>query len=390
MARKRDFGRVRQLASGRWQARYRGADGVDRPAPHTFARKKDATDWLADKQTELRRGDWIDPDRARVPFGEFADRWLVERDLAATTRQRYEGILRLHLKPTFGTTGIADIREADIRTWRKGRRDAGLGPASVAKAYRLLHAIMATAVDDGLLKRNPCRIKGASQETSEERRALSVDQVLKLADAIQPRYRCVVLLAAFTSLRFGELAALRKPELDLVAGEVHVLRSQAELDGGELLVKAPKSRAGLRVVAIPSAILPELRSHMEWFSERSPAGLVFVGPKGGKLLRRNFRRLWRKALDAAELADQDVHFHDLRHTGNQLAATTGATTKELMARMGHSSMRAALIYQHATRDRDRKIADGLSTQIKSSRQGRPAETESESNGHAAGMNEDAG
>jgi integrase len=119
---------------------------------------------------------------------------------------------------------------------------------------------------------------------------------------------------------------------------VHVLHSQAELDGGELLVKDPKSQAGIRVVAIPSAIVPELRSYVEWFAERSSSGLVFVGPLGGKLLRRNFRRFWQRALSEAGLGEQDVHFHDLRHTGNHLAAATGASTKELMARMGHASI----------------------------------------------------
>jgi integrase len=304
-----------------------------------------------------------------VTFAEFGARWLDERELSETTRQRYGYAFRLHLVPTFGNQQVAEIREPHVRTWRKERRDAGVGQPSIAKAYRLMHAIMGTAVDDGLIRRNPCRIKGAGEEKSEERRALTVDEVFTIADAIQPRFRCLVLLAAFTSLRFGELAALRRSELDLVNGEIHVRRSQAELDGGALLIKDPKSVAGRRTVTIPAALLPELRRHVQWFTEKGTTGLVFVGPNGGRLLRRNFRRLWQRTLtlDSIGLGDRDVHFHDLRHTGNQLAALTGATTKELMARMGHASMRAALIYQHATRERDRKIADGLSEQITSAR-----------------------
>lgn len=102
--------------------------------------------------------------------------------------------------------------------------------------------------------------------------------------------------------------------------------------------------------------------------EPSADGLAFIGPLGGKLLRRNFRRLWAQAVRAVGLDPAAVHFHDLRHTGNHLAAATGATTRELMARTGRSSKRAALIYQHATRGRDRRIADGLSVQIKLARQ----------------------
>jgi integrase len=378
---RRDFGRIRQLPSGRWQARCPGGDGIVRPAPHTFDRKRDAADWLAKTRTELAQGDWLDPDAGRITFGEFGTRWLAERELSETTRQRYGYAFRLHLVPSFGPVAVADIREAHVRTWRKERREAGVGQPTIAKAYRLMHAIMATAADDVLIRRNPCRIKGAGQENSAERATLTVAEVFAIADAVPARFRCLVLLAAFTSLRFGELAGLRRSELDLLHGEVRVVRSLAELDGGRLLVKDPKSEAGRRIVAVPAVLLAELRSHVRWFAQDGPNGLVFVGPKGGRLLRRNFRKLWLRALDNAGLGGRDIHFHDLRHTGNQLAAMTGATTKELMARMGHSSMRAALIYQHATRERDQKIADGLSEQIRSHRAG-----SSEADGHAGGTN----
>jgi hypothetical protein len=192
MASKRDFGRVRQLPSGRWQARYPGPDGVDRSAPRTFDRKRDANDWLAEKRTELPRGDWLDPDRGRVPFGDYAARWVAERKLSETTRERYDQVLRIHLLPTFGPRAVAEIREADVRTWRKERRDAGVGSSTAAKAYRLLHAVLHTAADDGLLRRNPCRIRGAGEEKPTERTVLSVEQVLEIADAIRPRLRCLV------------------------------------------------------------------------------------------------------------------------------------------------------------------------------------------------------
>jgi integrase len=241
-----------------------------------------------------------------------------------------------------------------------------------------------------MLRRNPCRIRGAGEEKPSERTVLSVEQVFDIADAIRPRFRCLVLLAAFTSLRFGELAALRRTELDLHAAEVRVLHSQAELRGGRLLTKDPKSAAGLRVVAIPSAVVPELRSHLRWFSEPATDGLVFVGPQGGRLLRRNFRRLWAEAVREVGLDPASVHFHDLRHTGNNLAAATGASTKELMARMGHSTMRAALIYQHATRERDRKIADGLNEQIKTARRGPATNPVGDADGHATGTGSASG
>jgi integrase len=99
--------------------------------------------------------------------------------------------------------------------------------------------------------------------------------------------------------------------------------------------------------------MPDLSNHLERYAEPGRHGLVFIGPKGGKIRRGNFNVIWSAACAAAGIPD--AHFHDLRRTGGTLAATTGATTKEPMTRLGHSSTRAAMIYQHATRDRDKAI-----------------------------------
>lgn len=378
MAGKRDWGRIRQLPSGRWQARYPGPDGKLRPAPQTFERKADASNWLANKRAEINRDEWIDPDAGKVTFGLYAETWIKERDLADTTAERYDGILRNHLLPYFGDRALSEIKEPIIRQWRKKLQDAGVGAATVAKAYRLVHSIFNTAVDDLLIRRNPCRIKGAGQDKANERSALTIDQVFTVADAIQPRYRLLILLGALTSLRFGEFAALRRKDIDLDRGELRVQRSQAELKHGRTIIKDPKSEAGKRSVAIPEVVLTDLRDHLDKFAEAGPDGRIFIGPKGGPLRRRNFLRLWRKALADAKIEKEDVHFHDLRHTGNALAAATGASTKELMARMGHSSVRAALIYQHASRSRDKQIADAISQNVQQARR----------KGHARGTTEE--
>lgn len=100
--------------------------------------------------------------------------------------------------------------------------------------------------------------------------------------------------------------------------------------------------SGRRVIAFPREIAPELRWHVERFVKPGSDSLVFFGPKGGRLRRSNFRNIWIKARDEAGLAG--LHLHDLRHTGNTMAAGTGASLRELMERVGHSSTRAALIY----------------------------------------------
>jgi integrase len=359
MAGKRRFGRVRELPSGRWQARYKGPDGIDRPAPHTFVSKSAAERWLTLTEAEIIKSDWIDPDAGRVTFGEYAATWIEERPaLRPKTIELYRYLLRRHLLHAFGCSLVSNIREPQVRRWRKERLDAGVSAVTVAKAYRLLKAIMTTAADDGLIRRNPCRIKGASVEKSPERPVLSIRQVSDLAEAIDPRYQALVLLAVFGSMRWGELTALRRHDIDLEEGTVRVVRQVTELSGGQLVPGPPKSEAGKRLIVLPATVMPVVRQHMAWLVKPDDDALVFTSPEGAPL-RRNFRqRVWLPALRAAGLPD--IHFHDLRHTGNTLAASTGAGLRELMDRMGHSTARAAMVYLHATDERQRAIADALS------------------------------
>ncbi|MBB6350218.1 integrase [Nonomuraea muscovyensis] len=167
----------------------------------------------------------------------------------------------------------------------------------------------------------------------------------------------LILLATFASLRWGELAALQRRNVDLEAGTIRVVGTTTELKDGSVTIGPPKSEAGKRVVSVPAMLLPHLREHVETYAEQTGDGHVFVGPKGARLRRANFTRVWTAALKKAGLSG--FHFHDLRHTGNTLAAQSGATLRDLMTRMGHSTTRAALIYQHTAVERDRAIADAL-------------------------------
>ncbi|MFF3300841.1 tyrosine-type recombinase/integrase [Streptomyces sp. NPDC094473] len=365
---RRRFGSVRKLPSGRFQARYPGPDGLMRSAPETFPTQTDADRWLVRKEAEILDGRWKNPDD-KVLFGVYADAWFKERDYAATTRERNGSALRLHVLPTFANVVLSEITTPQIRRWRAGLLESGVGEATVAKAYQILRAIMNTAVDDEVIQRNPCRIKGAGAAKTAERPFLEVTEVFQLADAVPARFRVFILLAAFTGLRFGELAALQRHDVDLERRTVAVRRALAETRTDGILVKAPKSAAGVRTVAFPASLTESLAAHLAAYAEPGRTGLVFTGARGGQLRRNNFRRLWLRALETTGLGD--VHFHDLRHTGNTLAATGGATTRELMQRMGHSSVRAALIYQHLVNGRDHAIAAHVDEQIRKVRPPEP-------------------
>jgi integrase len=247
--------------------------------------------------------------------------------------------------------------------------------STAAKAYRLLRAVLNTAVrEDRLIRENPCRMRGYDKEPTSERPTASVDQVWRLSDLMPRRFRALILFAAFTGLRWGELVALRLTDLDLSNRVVHVRRKFAELQNGERVAGRPKSDAGFRTVALPPVLAAVVREHLDEFPAEGVEGLVFTGPKGAPLRRNNFHRSvsWADCVTHKSVGlPVGFRFHDLRHTGNTLAAASGASTRELMHRMGHASMRAALIYQHATSQRDREIADALSARI--GRPARPAE-----------------
>src|SRR5690606_10030439 len=104
----------------------------------------------------------------------------------------------------------------------------------------------------------------------------------------------------------------------------------------------PKSRAGLRTVGIPRAVVDVMREHLA--EHAGSDRLVFTGPTGAPIRRGNFNKLvrWRETVE--QLGLDGVRFHDLRHSGNTLAARSGVSTRDLMARMGHDSMQAAIIY----------------------------------------------
>jgi len=359
MARRREFGTVRRLRSGRWQARWWDeARGCQVTAPATFDAKVAASAWLASVQTDQARGRFIDPTAAQIRFGEYAESWLAGKvNLAPRTREIYQGHLRRDILPVLGGLPLSAITPERVRSWYAGLAEAR-SRSVAAKAYVRLRQIFGQAVEDERVVRNPCRIPGGGVEHPPEERFATVEQLYALAQAIAGRYRALVLAAGLGGLRQGELFALRWSDVDLEGAVIHVRRKRLRLASGEIIEDGPKSRAGRRSVALPAVLVDELAAHLGKFPARHRDAYVFTSSAGLPLDATNFRqRVWLPATRKAGL--EGFRFHDLRHTAGTLAAQTGATTKELMARLGHTSARAALVYQHASEERERRIASGL-------------------------------
>ncbi|HZT66892.1 MAG TPA: site-specific integrase [Acidimicrobiales bacterium] len=358
--------RRRPRASGpRWSVRYR-LDGE--PREKTFKRRSDAEAFKRRIEADEVAGLVIDPRAGEQAFGPYAEAWVESRrvkgkPLSPTTVAGYKSLLRRFLIPAFGRTPLRKITPDVVRNWyAELAKTSGQDPA--AKSYRLLRAVLNTAVSDDILARNPCRIRGGGIEHSAERPMLDATTVLTVADAVDPRYRALVLLAGFGGLRTGEMLGLSRRDVDLMGGLVHVRHQSYEVKGKGRVLAAPKSEAGRRTVVLPALVVDALGDHLRTYAQPGPDGAVFTGPLGTPLRRATLSKQWREACAAVGL--ERIRVHDLRHhAATAMARMPGITTKELMARIGHASPRAALIYQHATEERDRTIAAFLDGEIAS-------------------------
>ena len=370
---KRGFGQVRKLPSGRWQARYTGPDGKRHASVTTYDDADTARLWLRNERVLVESPETWDPPKARLErartrltFATYADRWIEQRPLKPRTREHYRTLLARHLVPTFGDLPLTSIAPDSVRQWHALM--GGSRPTLRAHAYGLLRTIMAEAERDELIARNPCHIRGGAQSTRVHKiKPATLEELAVLVDAMPARLRAMTLLAAWCGLRFGELAELRRYDVDTRAGVLRIRRAVTRA-AGETIVGTPKSDAGTRDIAVPPHLLPILRAHILEHAGPGRDGLLFPGGAGGHLTpstlygrRSTGQRAGWGFYEARHVAGRDdLRWHDLRHTGATLAAATGATLAELMGRLGHSTPGAAMRYQHIAKDRDKAIAAALS------------------------------
>jgi integrase len=358
---KASFGSLRTLPSGRIQARYTGPDGMTHTAPVTFDTKGDGETWLATVRTDMVRGLWNPTDNGKpMTFEDYANAWLADRTLKPRTRAHYRSLLDRLIVPTFGPFALKAISPEAVRRWHV--ETGTTRPTLRAHAYGLLRTVLASAAQDQLIPANPCHIRGAGNAKRVHKiKPATLAELEKLVTEMPRKYRLMVLLASWCALRFGELAELRRGDIDLKNGVIHVRRAVVHV-GGEAIVSTPKSDAGTRDVAVPPHLMPMVKDHLRDNIAGGREGLLFPAADGtSHLATSTLYRSFYKARDKA--GRPDLRFHDLRHTGAVLAASTGATLAELMGRLGHSTPGAALRYQHAAQGRDMQIAKALSALV---------------------------
>jgi len=369
---RRRFGEVSKLPSGKYRARYVGPDGGRHSAAYTFVSDRDADLWLAEQERSISLGTWVAPSPATrhlVVASEFtafalgrieARQNRTVRPLKASTAQLYRRLLRLELAPAFEGMAVEAITPAMIQTWHDESLKGGT-PTQTGNSYLLLNSLFRDALDMGLVTSNPCRVRGAGKpEAAREGVALTHAQVIAYLEAVPADRRLVLFVMAATGLRVGECLALRRKDVDLATGAVTVARTVSRVDG-EQVFTAPKTKAGRRTVFLPEAARVAL---VQWVADqpvRGAEGLLFPATDGRSALSHSV--IWTahsKGRDAVGVPE--LRIHDLRRTAATLAAQEGATVRELMALLGHTTPAVAMIYQRAQSDRMKAIADGWDAQ----------------------------
>jgi integrase len=328
----------------------------------TFATKADAHAHLSIVEADIRRNSWIDPSAGEVTVKRYAYKWLEQRhDLSVRTRDLYRYVLDRHIIPHLGDASLSALSPARVRDWNAAI--AKDHPATAAMADRILSSIMRTALADEIIASSPCKVKGAGTERVPERPVATISEVAALTHAMPEHLQLVVLLTSWCQLRRGEILGLRRRDVDIPNSVITIEQSRTFKMNGESVVKEPKTRAGRRTLAVPHELISVVARHLSLFTGTNKDSLLFGGSDGSPISRDALQGSWERA--RASIGRKDLRLHDLRHTGLTLSAATGATTAELMHRAGHSSASAAIRYQHATKDRDRVLANALGTFIAS-------------------------
>jgi integrase len=380
------FGALRVLPSGRTQASYVGLDGNRYTAPHTFDTKTDARGWLSIQQAKLHTGAWSANDALRSAATKraltdtleaYASGWLVTRmnrhgeHLRPRTRVEYERLLRTSLAPLAGER-LNALTPAVIRAWYA--EQTATGATQAARAYGFLKSVLNTAVEDGKLTTNPCIIRGAQNATTGRKvEPPTPEQLQKILDTITPRYKAAVIIAAWAGCRWGEMTELRRKDILITRNGktveqviVKVERAVTQTTGEGFLVGKTKSEAGVRSIVLPPHVHALVVDHLATYVNDFPNALLFPAADGtSHLAQSTFAKHWYPARKVAKR--EDMPWHALRHYGATRAALAGATLKELQDRLGHSTVAAAMRYQHSA-GRDAELAARMSENAQASSQ----------------------
>ena len=378
--RRRGIGSIRQLPSTRFSAtvcKY----GIRIAAPHTFDSYQAAEAWCLKVVTELWQAKYQvlqqnglagailnsqnGSDGKSLTLSEFSLDWMNGNiHLRDRTKYDYQRIIDRWLKISVNGRKFADyyLTEIDLMLVKKWVEEVNkeASTSTVQYAYRVLRAILNEAAAAGLIEKAPAPLKQMNPK-AKERPMITMDDLLKLADAVPIKFRAAVLIAGTCGLRAGELFGLRRRDLDISRATIRVSQAVVNVPGIGTLVGPPKTKTSNRLVSVPTSLIDLLQSHLMNFTNPDPDAFVFEASPGVPITIEERRGWWDEARKTTGL--ENLHWHDLRHFAATLAAQHGASMAELQARLGHSTVNAAMRYQHATHERDKAITAEINTSL---------------------------
>lgn len=345
---------IRKLKSGRWQATVR------HPSGQRFSKsdplKRVVTEWAAEAESKMRRGEFVDPAGGRMTLAEWRSKWLETRRVETATTDKTDSWWRNHIDPKFGTWPLAAIQSWDIEAWVTDLESRGVGAETVRSSLRLLRLILKSAVKHKLIPSNPADGVKADPPPPHIDRILTRDEAAVLLEQFTRDDRVFVEVLLYCGLRFQEAAGLRRFRVDLMRRRLQVATVQPR-KGAE---KRPKTDAGVRPVPLTDDLVVKL-------SQLIPAPgqeLVFTSPQGSRIRYDNWlRRVWQPALKRANLAEPQPTPHDLRHTYGSWLANDGVPASDIASLMGHGSLRSVERYIHATEARFDRARAALSSRL---------------------------
>jgi integrase len=358
VARKRGNGEgsITRRKDGLYMARYTVETAIGAKRKTLYGKTRgEVSEKLTKAMADRDDGLVFDADNLKV--GEYLERWLVDSVLDTvrpTTYERYEQIVRIHVRPALGSVKLKNLTPVHVRGLYREKLEAGLSARTVQYIHVTLHKALKQAVQDGLIPRNATEAVKAPQVRREEMRPLSAEQVKVLLEVARgDRLEALYVLAIHTGLRQGELLGLKWEDVDLESGTLRVRRTLVTAKGGPVLT-APKTKGSRRSVKLTQGAVEALRSHLKHqLQEIDRAGslwrengLMFASESGEPLDRRYLTSCRYKALlKRAELPM--IRFHDLRHTCATLLLSKNVNPKIVSEMLGHASIAITLdTYSH--------------------------------------------
>jgi integrase len=340
----------------KWQATYRDPDGRERAK--LFERKVDAENWLTAQQGSILAGTYVDPSAARMTLADYAARWL-ER-MGPTWRSSTAGNVAVsinnHVLPVLGRRPLSSLRRTDVEAFCASLE---VKPSTVATIHQHLSQLLAGAVDDGLIHRNPASRARLPKKEPSRAQPVPVETVARIAAALPDWMKVAVPLGVGVGLRQGEASGLTVDRIDFLRRTLRVDRQLVNRYVPEPVLAPPKTASSHRTIPLAQFVVDELAAHLKAFPAE-PGATILRAPGGGFVDSDVFGHQWRRAVKAAGVPG--LRYHDLRHTFASTLLSRGVSIKAVADWLGHASPTITLqTYAHlmpADEEVARAVLDG--------------------------------